>query len=345
MTFSHKATPEARVKAVQQLVAELSADDRPILLGPWRSEVGFEALYWLPFLLKLARVVPAFDKRAAIVTRGGLAPLYKAVASQGYDLYALRELKDVRRENLYDHQHTTDSHGHKTVKQLAITPWDEAVLADAADALKLPLPYHVVHPAWMYWALAPYWDERAGLKYLTSLTDYTALPKPPIEAALPAAYVAVKFYGRATFPYPHPEIAEFVKQTVATVAAQVPVVVINTGSQFDDHLDIPITGPNISMLPPETPVHENLLWQAAVIANARAFVGTYGGVAQLALRMGVASASFYAEWGGTSHQHLALSSWLSKQTKVPFVCGSLADTVFWKQLVSVVEKPKALVAA
>lgn len=343
--FSHSAPPAARQKAVQKLIADLSADDRPILIGPWRSEVGFEALYFLPFLRKLAKAVPHFDQRASVITRGGLAPLYSKLAHQGMDLYALRSLTEIRRENLYDAQHTRDSHGNSSIKQLAVTRWDEDVLQDAADELGVAMPYHVVHPAWMYWALAPYWDEKAGLGYLHELADFTPLPKPTVDANLPPAYVAVKFYARATFPYPHPEIAEFVQQTVATIAAQVPVVLLNSGSSWDDHMDLPIAGPNISTLPADVPPEENLLVQAAVIAHAKAFVGTYGGVAQLALRLGVPSASFYADWGGTAHAHLALSSWLSKATKVPFVAGSLSDALFMKQLVMVPDKPHGMVAA
>lgn len=344
MTFSHSATPDRRLKAYTQFVAELAADDRPILLGPYRSEVGFEALYFSAFLRKLAKQVPHFDQRASVITRGGLAPLYRKVAHQGIDLYALRDLTEIRRETLYDSQHTTDSHGSATIKQIKVTPWDEAVLHDAADALGVPMPYHVVHPAWMYWVCAPFWDNTAGLTYLQQVCDYTPLPTPTVDANLPPAYVAVKFYARATFPYPHPEIAEFVQQTVATIAAQVPVVVLSTGSAWDDHLDIPIAGPNISTLP-EVPPEQNLLIQAAVIAHAKAFVGTYGGVAQLALRLGIPSASFYADWGGTSHGHLSLSSWLSKATKTAFVAGSLSDALFMKQLVTVPEKPPGLVAA
>lgn len=218
MTFAPKASPEQRQKAVATLIAELSADQRPIMIGPWRSELGFEALYWLPFLKWLAAKVPHFDKRAAIVTRGGLAPLYAPVAAQGYDLYALRSPQDVRRENLYDHQHT------KLQKQVRVTPWDEAVIADAARALNLGALYHTVHPAWMYWALSPFWDELRGMQYLASMTDYAPLAKIALEGMpLPPRYVAVKFYARATFPYPHPEIAEFVQATVGIIAAQTPV--------------------------------------------------------------------------------------------------------------------------
>lgn len=331
MTFSHSAKPDARLKAVDRLVAELNADSRPIACGPWRSEVGFEAMYWLPFLRCLASKVKGFDKRAVVVTRGGLAPLYADVAHAGHDLYALRDVADVRRENLYDHKFR---HEAKTIKQLQMTEWDEQVLADAARELGLGTLYHVVHPAWMYWALAPYWEEHAGLKYLTSLAHYARLPKIAIDADMPQDYVAMKWYARPTLPYPNADVAEFVQHVVAVVAKQVPVILLNAGGEHDDHIDIPIVGDNVHALPPELKPEENLKVQAAVIANAKCFVGTYGGMAQLALRLGVPSISFWTEFGQTAHGHLSLSSWLSKQTGTPFCAGSLNDGVLWQQVMA-----------
>lgn len=341
MTFSPKATHAQRQKAVAGLVAELNADKRPILLGPYRSELGFEASYWLPFLTWLAKRVKGFDQRASVVTRGGLAPLYQAIAHQGFDLYALRSVTEVRRENLRQQAETG------LLKQMAVTPFDEGVLDDAADALKVPRPFHVVHPAWMYWALEPFWAEDAGLKYLMSLADYSApIAKPALhdEAPLPPKFVAVKFYARHTFPYPHPEVGEWVQQTVATIAAQAPVVLLSSSPDYDDHMDVPLTGPNIISLNPGPP-EVNLYQQAQVLGKATAFVGTYGGVAQLALRMGIPSLSVYAQWSGTAHAHFALSSYLSKHTNVPFCCGSLQDSQLWRQVLSVPMQSPTQIAA
>lgn len=328
MTFDPQASLIDRQQAVAQVIADLSADTKPILIGPWRSEPGFECLYFLPFLRFLAFKVKGFDQRAAIVTRGGLAPLYKDVAAQGYDLFALRSVTEVRRESLYDTQIRQKG---KTIKQVEPTPWDDEVLADAAAELKLGTLYHVVHPALMYWALAPFWEEQAGLRYLQSLAHYVPLPKIGLQGDLPKEYVAMKWYGRPTFPYPHPEVAEFVQHVVATVAKQIPVVMLQTQGEYDDHIDIPIVGENVHLLPNDLAPEENLKVQVAVLGGARAFMGPYGGMAQLALRLGVPSVSFYTEFGGTCHAHLSLSSWLSKATKVPFVACALSDALLMQQ--------------
>lgn len=329
--FDLKATPAQRLAAVDGLVKDLSADDRPIILGPWRSEVGFEGLYWLPFLKKLAERVPKFKERAVSLTRGGMGALYGDVAAGGVDIYALRSVTDLRRQNLFDHQRT------KLQKQMAPMPWDDALVIDTARAAGLGGLYHTVHPAWMYWACAPFWDELSGLQHLAGLTDYAPLAKPKMakDSPLPPRYVAVKFYNRATFPYIdnrcHAQLADFVRQTVATIAAQVPVVLLRSSPEYDDHVDVPIKGDNITALEINGPPDQNLWQQAIVLAHATAFVGVYGGVAQLALRLGVPSVSVYHTWGATAHAHLSLSSALSKKTGVEFLVGSVDDAELWKQ--------------
>lgn len=324
--FDQQATVKDRIAALQSHIRSLKEDDRPILLGPWRSELGFEATYWTPFLAWLAKQVPKFAERAAVVTRGGLAPLYANQAKQGFDLYALRSVQEVRRENLYDQKQSG------LLKQVKPTAWDDAVLKDAALALSLGHAYHVIHPAWMYWVLSPYWDGTQGMQYASGMTDFAKLPAVTIEgAALPPQYVAVRFYARATFPYPQPDIAAFVQQLVGGIAAQCPVVLLNTPSAFDDHQDIDLSGPNIHTLPPDLNPESNLAVHAAVMSKATAFVGTYGGVAQLALRLGVPSVSFYHQWGGTSYNHLYLNDLVAKSTGIPFLVSSVTEATLWKQ--------------
>lgn len=334
MTFPPNASLQDREAAYAGLIKELSADRQPIIVGPWRSELGFEVSYWIPFLRKLAAVVPNFASRAVTLTRGGASCLYTGLALPGSDLFALRDVTEVRRENLYDQQVRQKG---ATQKQVEPTDWDDAVCADLAEATKMRLPYHVVHPAWMYWLCAPYWNEDVGLRPLLNLCDFSKpLPKPilPADVLLPPKYVAVRFYGRHTLPTHDPVVRDLIKQVVATIAAQLPVVVLRSGGSYDDHADLEIEGRNIWYVNPTAAEH-NISAQMGALSRAAAFVGTYGGVAQAALGMGIPSVGLYQNWGGTAHAHLSLSSWLSKQTKVPFVVGSIGDVGLWRQLTSV----------
>lgn len=317
-------SPEWRQRLTHRHLARLARSSRPILVGPWRSEIGFEALYWLPFLRAWARRYQIKPERLVIVSRGGASILY---GTQSVDLYRLRSVDTVRMENQYDWQTT------KLQKQTRVLPWDLDVLKEAAaHALGRGQRYHVLHPAWMYWALGPFWEERRGLQFLSSLTDYEPIGKVhPLQHLLPSQYVAMKWYDRATFPGHEDAVQRSIEQIVSFVGAQTPIVLLTGTPDTDEHVDIDVTHPSIVRLPVVTPDH-NVEQQIQVLSHAAAFVGTYGGMAQLALRLGVPSVSLYHQFGGTCHAHLTLSEWISKRTGVPFLCGSLNDLDGWRKV-------------
>jgi hypothetical protein len=324
-----RVSPRLRRLAVLAYFRRLALDSKPILVGPWRSELGFESMYFLPFLRWAIKAAGIQPERLLVVTRGGAGVLY---GLPSVDLYRLRSVDYVRQENGYDSARTG------LQKQVLRTAWDNDVLKEAAAlTFGRGQKFHVLHPSWMYWALSPFWEQQRGTNYLASMTDYELLPKPAKPAELPESYVAMKWYARHTFPYPHPETQDLVAKVAGAIAARTPVVLLTSGIKADDHTDIVVKGPNITLLPEVSP-DQNLALQLSVMAHATACVGVYGGMMQTALRMGVPSVSFYQHFGGTAHAHLSLSSYLSQRSGVPFVVGSLADAHLWKQVLMKPEK-------
>lgn len=292
----------------------LKSTDLPILVGPWHGEVGFEVMYWIPLLERLKRE-GIKSERLIPITRGGAAAWYGTPT--GLELYAMRTPQQVRVENRLM-QMQTGIH-----KQTTVTKWDRAVLRDAVDTLKLGRAYHVLHPAWMYQRLAPFWTGRTGINWLMGEVDCPWMPKPdlPQTLQLPEVFVAAKFYHRETWSMQDRQVKQATEAILMTLANGSPVVVLGSDFMADDHLDFDLPKhPNLLKLTdlvtmtPET----NLATQAAVIGRAQGFVGTYGGVAQLALRLGKPSISFFAQWQGTAVTHLAYSEFLGLNNNLLF---------------------------
>src|SRR4029450_13762233 len=59
-----------------------------VRVGPWTGEVGFELLYWIPFLTWLAGQGPG-GRRLVAVSRGGAAPWYRHLTSRYMDILDL----------------------------------------------------------------------------------------------------------------------------------------------------------------------------------------------------------------------------------------------------------------
>lgn len=251
-------------------------------------------------------------ERMHVITRGGMGALYGA--AHGFELFEMRAPQDVRIENNYQQARTGK------LKQEAVSAWDQAVLEDAAQTIGLT-DYLVLHPAWMFADCTPFIDGWAGLTTLNERMRYERLSPPPLPEGLilPEKFVAVRFYFRYTFPY-HPAIIEFARATIRQLAEQLPVVLLHPGVHADEHVDLDVKDlPNVLKLSDLTTVTpaNNLMVQTAVLSRASAFVGTYGGMAQLALRCGVPSVSFYHEWKGTAMAHKHLSDGLALQMGVP----------------------------
>ena len=312
----------------------------PILVGPWHGEIGFEALYWLPFLERLVHHAGLDRKRFIPISRGGAAVWYGC--ETGLELYGMRTPQQVRIERRLQ----VGRWGIQ--KPLGVSPFDRSVLADAAATMKLR-QYHVLHPAWMYHLLAPFWVGERGISWLLESTRYQSLPPPPLpselDGQLPASFVAVRFYGReGTFPQRHPTVAPLVKATVETIAQSSPVVILDAGLFLDEHVDLTpgtfATTPHpilrlrtmAGMLP-----ERNLALQSAVLARAIGFVGTYGGFAQLALRLGRPSVSFFTDWGGTAFPHKALADFLSLHVPVPFQVFKVSELMMTRAVLPIVE--------
>lgn len=268
-------------RAATRRAALLGRTDRPTVVGPWCGEVGFELLYWIPFVRWIVERARVEGRRLVIVTRGGADIWYRDLATRSVEIFDLIDAEAFR--------------GHAaTWKQHRISPFDRRLLAGAIAAAGLQR-VRWLHPLVMYRLFTSYWKEEAVLEPITAFLRYAPLPPPPAHpaaASLPAEYVAAKFYFSQSFP-DTPENRAFVQRSIAAVAAQVPVVVLSTGARLDDHHDALIPAmPGVQVV--HAGVRDNLAAQSAVVARARGFIGTYGGFSYLAPLYGVDSLSFFS---------------------------------------------------
>jgi hypothetical protein len=215
-----------------------------------------------------------------------------------------------------------------SVKQFAPAPWEQKLLPLIAEDLGLRR-YHVLHPSWMYRGLNPLWTGHVPMEVALKdmAFDPFPVPHPPLDLPLPERFVAVRFYQRHTWPMDeHNHL--WVANLVDRIAKKLPVVVLDPPFHADDHVDFPLSGPNIHSLAASVTLQNNLAVQSAVIAKSQAFVGTYGGTMQLAVRLRKPSVGFYKQFAGTAAQHLDLTHRLGVMQNVPAFVGRPEDAQF-----------------
>jgi hypothetical protein len=279
-------------RAVEREIAAVARGSAPILVGPWLAEVGYEALYWVPFLrwFQDAYRVPA--ERLTVVSRGGVRDWYRGIAASYVDIFDHVPPADLASRNAA--RMAVEEGGGR--KQSAAGALDDEILSAVRRSARLA-DGPVLHPSAMFRLFRHVWHGSLPFDFFWTRTRYAMMGAPalPAGAELPPAFAAVKFYSGAALPST-PDTRALLREAVARVAVRTPVVVLDTGLAVDDHEDYTFADvPNVISARRWMTPADNLAVQTALIARASLFVGTCGGLAWLAPFLGTPTVAVYAD--------------------------------------------------
>ncbi len=281
-----EATQSYREERVLLRLEKLARGDAPILVGPWTGEVGFELVYWIPFVRWAVATYGIDPARLVICSRGGPESWYQGLGSRYIDVFGLAAADEFRR------------HTEETPKQRTLRAFDRDIIRRARPMTSADGALRLLHPALMYHLFMPYWKDIAPMAQVLKYSQYKRLTPhtvPELEGRLPARFLAVRFYFSNCFPDTTQNRA-FVGQMLRSLSEETDVVVLNPGLKVDDHDDVLIPRvPRIHTLDDVMRPERNLEIQTSVISRSSGFVGTYGGYSYLAPFFGVPSIAFYSE--------------------------------------------------
>jgi hypothetical protein len=286
----HVLTAYRAERRVAQALARAAARDQPIIVGPWASEVGYEALYWIPFLRWAVDRYGVSPERVIAISRGGTESWYEGIAARYVDIFELIDPEEFTRQ-LADRRERGDQ------KQLAASEFDRELIQLASHRLGVR-DAACWHPGLMYQLFRAFWHGDRSLDFLLSHTDFrmrrSARPSAA-DPALPAGYAAVKFYTGPALPDTAVN-REAAHGLVRRLADQMPVVMLDTAWSTDEHRDYAFDRiPGVTTVRPSLNPRTNLGVQTRVIAGAKMFVGTCGGLAWLAPLLNVETVAVYAD--------------------------------------------------
>jgi hypothetical protein len=283
---------------VEREIETLVGRGRLLVAGPWFSEVGFETLYWIPFLHWVKAAFRLETSRLVAVSRGGVGAWYDGLAGRYVEIWDDIDPADFARRNAE----------RGTTKQYGDSPLDRDVLASVGRRLRTT-EFDVIHPGLMYRLFTLYWSGQRPMGFVDSHTRYLRQQAHQLidPSLLPPEYIAVKFYAARSLP-DSPEMRTRLNALVRRLSQRLPVVLLDTGLVLeDDHADYTLGGDRgiVSARPWMTP-QNNLGVQTQIVAGAKAFVGTCGSIAWLAPRLGVDTSALYVDpkW---LHAHLAVA--------------------------------------
>jgi hypothetical protein len=278
--------------AVLRDIGQVARTRDRIVVGPWLSEVGYEALYWIPFLRWFKDRYRIDDERLVVVSRGGTASWYADITPRYLEILDLMEPAAFAARN--DERRTGDESGGQ--KHFGLGSLDGELLEAARRRLGADR-VQVCHPSLMYRLFRQFWFGNRALDVVTThtrqaparagiLADLSGLPRP---------FTAVKFYTGAAIP-DTPAHRAMLREIVARLAREQAVVLLDTGLALDEHEDYAFAGiPNVTSLRGLLTPRSNLGVQTQVIAAASSYVGTCGSLAWLAPLLGIPTVAVYAE--------------------------------------------------
>jgi hypothetical protein len=279
----------ARDVAVRRTLRRAAAGTDPIIVGPWLSEVGYEALYWVPFLRWFTRQYDVDPERMIALSRGGVSAWYGGIASRYVEQFELFTPAEFAQRN-------EARRGESDQKQLGLSAFDEEILARARASLGIGAA-NVCHPSAMFQLMRQFWLGNDSLQSVLDYTEYDAVTQgaPVALPKLPDRFVAIKFYtGRALMDTPGHR--EQLRRLVDRIGRRVPIVALNTNLSLDEHADYvfrDIAG--VMTLDGWLTPQNNLAVQTEVIRRATRFVGTCGSLAWLAPMLGTDTLAIYAD--------------------------------------------------
>ena len=292
---------QRKSERLRRELAAMATRGIPIVAGPWLGEVGFELLYWVPFLRWCAERLAVDPERFVVVSRGGTEDWYRPFASRYADVF------DQVTAEMFREQHDARVRDLGEQKQTRISEFDREIVAAAMRHAQVR-EWSLLHPSFMYDVLNPYWWGHQADRWVHDHVRYARLDTPPKTDVLdlPPHYVAAKFYFNECFPAT-PQNRAFVRDALRTLVAVGPVVALSTGLNIDDHRGDRVDEHGVRHLPEGLDPARNLHIQSAIVAGADAFVGTYGGFSYMAPFHGVKSLAFYSDPGGFSQKHLHMA--------------------------------------
>ena len=284
---------------VEREIERVVSGTGPIIVGPWLSEVGYEVLYWVPFVRWVKAAFRIDPERLFVVSRGGVGSWYADITSNYSDIFDEIGLAEFSARNMA----RSDQAG--TNKQFEMSDLDR-MLVDRVRTQVGPGDVRVLHPSLMYRLFKSFWSGHRPLGFLDSHTRHARLVVPAYDLralALPGEYIAVKFYAARSLP-DTPANRALLRTLVEAIAERWPVILLDTGLDLDDHADYALQrGDRIVTVREHLDARTNLGVQTQIIAGARGFVGTCGSLAWLAPMLGVDSTAVFTD-ARFLHAHL-----------------------------------------
>jgi hypothetical protein len=276
-----------------------------IIIAPWLGEIGYEVLYWIPFLVKMKETGRLTNAKITVISRGGVSAWYQEVSSEYIEIYdyltptAFEEIKSNRIKRVGTQKLSVlDNESEKEILK---------TIFPNIDSFE-----NVLYPSDFFYptrALFSQLGRVAPFKMasdLLSTNPYFGVDSEMNSLIPDSPYICVKFYKRTSFEVSE-EVMKALIDSLLLFAHKkgYRIIDLDSGSDLDlQHASFKessklLTSQSIFDSQPSN----NLSWQSALIKNSKLFIGTYGGPSYLPMMFNVPTIALITSRKGLNPIH------------------------------------------
>ena len=271
----------------------ISSSPDLIICGPWLSEIGFELLYWIPFLNKKLQGYENIKK--VIISRGGVTDWYKHLSKVEYI-----ELNSTKYdENLKSYKNLKLK--ERSQKQTYITSFEKKIIENSIKDMNINnKKIHIIHPSEFFNLFRPYFLDQSKINefinflYPKSYESIDKFKNYLNSDLIKEGFISMKIYSSSNFlntlPYTNIQTFNFINQIIEDLLDKYNLILLNFDSN-DDHEQIKIDLSKfknkkykiyfINNIFKNINYENNIDIQNFIISNSKFFIGTYGGFSYL----------------------------------------------------------------
>ena len=270
-----------------------------LIIGPWFSELGFELLYWIPYINKLYTDKIFANKNVATISRGGVEEFYSFLPGKHFNL--LEHYSQV------DWSKITSSIWRDLggLKQSMLVNQEIDMLVNLKSELNFDQDSKtlILHPSLMFSLFRPFWRNKSwSADIISEQLNFPSFMRHKTEN-----FGAVKIYSRPSLSI---SVASAKKIKEFLENENIKLKIISSDSYKDDHEVLALDNIENSILVPVDEYENNLKIQLDVIKKSSVSYTTYGGLSYYALYLGKTSFGFYSDSSKFDEQHIKVAKLL-----------------------------------
>jgi len=273
------------LRVVRTALEEIQSGTAPVFVGPWNDSTENELLYWIPFVRWASAAYGIPPERLIVIANGSPVGWYSSIAQRSIDvrsLFSATELDYWMRRTVPQRQ--------QDYKQAVMSPFDAEIVERAARAFELS-EYDVLHPSMLFRVRSRLQKDRA----LERMQDVLRHERFEISKnnglhGLPPSYVAMSVAFTEALPDTD-ENRQFLATLIDQVSANADVVLVDSPPPAEIAIPRSDRVHRLEIIYPNV----DTAIQTQVVARARAFIGSHGGLAVAAAFCGTPAVTYHSD--------------------------------------------------